>query len=458
MAQVNERLGTEKISRLMIQMAIPCIVAQVINILYNIVDRIYIGHIPGVGSAALTGVGLTFPIIVLISAFSNIVGAGGAPLAAIWMGKGDKEHAEKIMGTGVALLLTFSACLMVFFYVFKVSLLYLFGASDATIGYSNSYMSIYLAGTVFVQLYLGLNPYIISQGFSKTAMISVLFGAIANLILDPVFIFAFDLGVQGAAIATVISQMLSAIWVLRFLTGRKAILRITWKNIRYRGAVIKNIVSLGIAPFVMTATESFVSIVLNHGLQLYGGDLYVGSMTILQSVLQAFTSPINGFTQGVQPIISYNFGAGLFDRVRMTYRRMIAISFAFLFCTSLFAVLCPELLGSLFTTDPELIKLVGKVLPIFIFGMMFFGLQTGIQPTFVGLGQAKIALFIACLRKLILLIPLAIILPKFVGVMGIYYAEPVSDIASATTATILFLINIRKILSKESLDKIQKDG
>lgn len=454
-AGVNEsRMGTERIGRLMVSMAVPSIIAQIINILYNIVDRIYIGHIPGVGAAALTGVGITFPIITLISAFSAFVGMGGAPLAAIWMGKGDRKHAEKILGSGTCLLVIFTIVLMAVFYLFQKPFLYMFGASDATIGYSLDYMSIYLLGTLFVELALGLNPFIISQGRSRIAMISIVIGAVVNIALDPLFIFVFGWGVKGAAIATVLSQAVSAAWNVNFLMGKKSSLRLSFCNIRPDFRIMGQICSLGISPFIMRATESLISIVLNRGLQMYGGDLYVGSLTIMQSVLQLFSAPLTGFTQGVQPIISYNYGAGKFDRVKKLYRSMIAVSFTISFVANMTAMCFPALYASLFTNDEELIGLVSRVMPIFLFGMLFFGLQNGIQPTFLALGQAKISLFIAMFRKVILLVPLALVLPRFFGVMGIYYAEPVSDIISAATACILFALNIKKILSKEYLARI----
>ena len=451
----NWIMGAEKIPRLMLQMAIPSIIAQVINILYNIVDRIYIGHISGVGAAALTGVGLTFPIITLISAFSAFVGTGGAPLASIWMGKNDKKHAEKILGTGVFMLLCFSVVLMVLFLIFQRPLLYAFGASDATIGYAMEYLTIYLLGTVFVEIALGLNPFIIAQGRSTTAMMSIVIGAVINIVLDPVFIFVFHMGVKGAAIATVISQAVSAAWNVKALIDKKAVLKIIPSCIRPELRVMGQIFSLGISPFIMRSTESLISIVLNHQLQKFGGDLYVGSLTIMQSVMQLFSAPLNGYTQGVQPIVSYNFGAGKFDRVKTTYRYMIAGSFLISFLTAASAMIFPEFYAMMFTNEQELITLTGKVMPIFMTGMLIFGLQNGIQPTFLGLGQAKISLFIALLRKVILLVPLALIFPNFFGVMGVYYAEPVADIISALTASILFLCNIKKILTMENLRKIK---
>ena len=450
----EQRMATEGIGRLMLSMAIPSVVAQVINILYNIVDRIYIGHIEGVGMEALTGVGVTFPIITLISAFSAFVGAGGAPLASIWLGKGDRKRAEKILGNGVSLLLLFTIFLMLFFYLFQTPLLYLFGASDATIGYASAYINIYLLGTIFVELALGLNTFIISQGQSKVAMAAVLIGAAANIILDPVFIFGLKMGVRGAAYATVISQALSALWTVGFLVGPKSSLTIRLWALKPELRTIGSVMALGVSPFIMRATESLISIVLNNGLQRYGGDIYVGSLTIMQSVMQMYSAPLGGFTQGVQPIISYNFGAGNFDRVRKLYRWMIGISFGAAAGATLLTMIFPGFFAGMFTNDENLVALVQQVMPLFVCGMLVFGLQQGIQPTFLALGQAKISLFIAIFRKVILLIPLALILPLKFGVMGIYYAEPISDVTSATVATILFLVNIKKIVSKETLQKI----
>ena len=453
--QSEQRFATESIPKLMVTMAIPPVIAQVINILYNIVDRIYIGHIEGVGAAALTGVGVTFPIITLISAFSAFVGRGGAPLAAIWMGKGDQKHAEKILGNGALLLTIFSVLLMAVFLIWQRPLLYLFGASDATIGYACDYLTIYLLGTWFVQLALGLNPFIICQGKPRTAMLSIVIGAVINIVLDPIFIFVFGWGVQGAAIATVISQAMSAAWNVGFLMSGQSSIRLMLKNLKPEPRIIGQTFSLGISPFIMTSTESLVTIVLNSGMQRYGGDLYVGSITIMQSVLQLFSAPLTGFTQGVQPIISYNYGAGNFARTKKICLSMVGVSFTISFLANMTAMIFPGVYASLFSNDPELIALVGKVMPVFLFGMLFFGLQNGIQPSFLSLGQAGISLFIAMFRKVILLVPLALILPRFFGVMGIYYAEPVSDIISAATATVLFALNINRILSKEYLERIR---
>ena len=451
----EERMATESIGRLMASMTLPSILAQIINILYSIIDRIYIGHMDGVGANALTGVGVTFCITVFISAFSGFVNSGAAPLAAIWLGKGDRDHAEKILGNSVSFLVICTVVLMAIFYAFQRPLLYQFGASDATIDYAMDYLTIYLAGTLFVELALGLNAFIICQSRPGTAMLSVLIGAVVNIILDPIFIFGLQMGVKGAAVATVISQALSAAWVTGFLLSKQSSLKIRKKFLKLEWGILVGVFSLGISPFIMRATESFISIVLNHGLQAYGGDLHVGALTIMQSVMQLFSAPVGGFTQGMTPIVSYNYGAGNFGRVKQLYRWMIGLCFGFLMVTTATTMIFPEFYAGFFTNETQLIALVGRVMPVFMAGMLVFGLQNGIQPTFLALGQAKISLFIAVLRKIILLIPLAIILPHFVGVMGVYYAEPISDVLSATTASILFLLNIRKILSVEALQKIK---
>lgn len=451
----EERLGTEPIPKLIIRLAVPAVIAQLINALYNIVDRMYIGHIPEVGDLALTGVGLTFPIITLISAFCVFAGAGGAPLASIQLGKGNREKAERILGNCVTMLLFFSVVLTAFFMAFKTPLLYMFGASDNTISYANQYLTIYLLGTLFVQFTLGLNMFISSQGRSTTAMLSVLIGAGINIALDPIFIFVFHMGVHGAALATILSQAVSAIWVVRFLCSPKSAFKIRRKNLKPDMALICSVAALGISPFIMQATESAISIVLNSGLQTYGGDLYVGSMTILQSVMQLIVIPVNGFTQGIQPLISYNFGAGKFDRVKKTYRLMLAVTFTTTCLACLLTTRFPGLFAAIFTNKQDLIDLVRRVMPIFMGGIWIFGLQMACQTTFLGLGQAKVSLFIALLRKVFLLIPLALILPAATGsVMGIYYAEPISDMVSASTAGVLFLLKKKKMLSREALEKL----
>ncbi|MBS4960306.1 MAG: MATE family efflux transporter [Clostridiales bacterium] len=441
-----EKLRDEKVSKLLLQLGLPSIAAQLINVLYNIVDRMYIGHIEGVGANALTGLGVSLPIITLISAFSAFAGMGGAPLAAIELGRNDKKRAEKILGNATFMLVVFSIFLTIFFYIFKTPLLYLFGASEETIPYANEYLNIYLIGTIFVQFALGLNTFISCQGFAKTAMLSVLIGAILNIVLDPLFIFVFHMGVSGAALATIISQAVSALWVVLFLVGKTTGLKIRKINLRPERSIIFKICSLGISPFIMQSTESLVSIVLNSGMQYYGGDLYVGSLTIMQSVMQLISIPVQGFTNGIQPIISYNFGARLNDRVKKAFYGCLAMVTSTTIICCIVICLIPATFASLFTSSPELIAQVEKMMPIFICGISVFGIQMSCQPTFIGLGQAKLSLFLAILRKIILLIPLAIILPMFFGVNGIYFAEPIADIISALTAGTLFFLNFNRIL------------
>ena len=442
----DERLGTEPLGRLMFSLAVPSVAAQLINVLYNIVDRIYIGHIPGYGDVALTGVGVTFPILTMISAFSAFAGMGGAPLASIQLGKQNKQKAEQILGNSAGLLVLCAVILTVFFSVFKTPILYAFGASDATITYARDYITIYLIGTIFVQLALGLNAYISGQGEAKIAMFSVLIGAVLNICLDPVFIFLFHLGVRGAALATIISQAVSAAWVVRFLTSEKSVMRLTFKNMHLNGATIKMIAGLGISPFIMQSTESLVTITLNTGLQKYGGDLYVGSMSILMSIMQLITIPVQGITQGIQPVISYNYGAGNIDRVKATLKRMILVCLSGTLVLAGVAIFFPEVYTGLFTNNKELLELTCKVMPVYFLGISIFGIQCACQTSFISLGQAKVSLFIALLRKIILLIPLAVILPKFMGVMGIYRAEPVADTISVLTTSVVFVITMKKVL------------
>lgn len=442
----DERLGTEKLGKLIASMALPAVAAQLINVLYNIVDRIYIGHIEGYGHMALTGVGVTFPILMVIAAFSAFAGMGGAPLASMKLGKRDYEGAEQILGNCTGLLLIFSATLTAVFLIFKTPILYAFGASDSIIMYADQYITIYLMGTVFVQFAVGLNTFISGQGNAKTAMLSVLIGAVINIVLDPIFIFALDMGVRGAALATIISQAVSAAWVIRFLTSPKSVIQIRPKYIKPVGKVIGQIATLGVSPFIMQSTESLVGITMNSGLQHYGGDLYVGSMSILMSVMQLITIPIQGISQGVQPILSYNFGAGNRERVIGTIKRLVAICLAGTLLLGGAAVLAPRLFVRLFTDQKDLIELTARVMPVYFLGICIFGIQQACQSTFLGLGQAKISVFIALLRKVILLVPLAIILPRFIGVMGIYYAEPIADVISVLTTIILFLLSYKKIL------------
>ena len=446
----DEILATAPIGRLMLKLAVPSVAAQLINMLYNIVDRIYIGHIPEVGDVALTGVGITFPIITLVSAFAAFAGQGGAPLAAIQLGARRRVEAQRILGNSLTLLLIAAAVLTVGFSVFKEPILYAFGASDATIGYATDYISIYLLGTVFVQLALGLNPYISAQGKATTAMLSVLIGAILNIVLDPVFIFVLGMGVKGAALATILSQAVSALWVVSFLCGRSSSLRLHRVFMIPNRRIIGRIAGLGIAPFIMQSTESLVTVVLNTGMQAYGGDLYVGSITIMQSVMQMITMPTQGITQGTQPIMSYNYGAKNYLRVRRTFKRLLTVTLTVTCSAFLVVSLFPGVLARIFTPQQELIRLVSQVMPLFFGGIWAFGAQMACQTTFMALGQARTSLFLALLRKIILLVPLALILPRVTGsVYGIYAAEPIADfLASATTLT-LFLSRRKKLLPVE---------
>lgn len=446
MEKNDERLGTAPLGRLMVSMALPAVAAQIINVLYNIVDRIYIGHIPGYGELALTGVGVTAPILMVISAFSAFAGMGGAPQASIQLGKKNYEKAEQILGSSAAMLLFFSAVLTLLFQIFKTPVLYAFGASDRTVVYAREYITIYLFGTVFVQFALGLNTYISGQGNAKVAMLSVLLGAGTNIVLDPIFIFGLGMGVRGAALATIISQAFSAIWVIRFLTSPKSVIRIRRKYIRLNRKIIAGIAALGISPFIMQSTESLVMITLNSGLQKYGGDLYVGTMSIMSSIMQLIIIPVQGISQGVQPIMSYNYGAGNIKRVKAVFSRMIIVC---LMGTLLFgglAVLKPEIYARLFSSNADLVSLTCQYMPVYFLGITIFGIQMGCQTTFLALGQAKVSLIIALLRKIILLVPLAIVFPKFMGVEGIYLAEPVADFTSVAVTIILFWITAKKIL------------
>ena len=442
----DEKLGTAPLGRLMLSLALPTVLAQLINVLYNVVDRIYIGHMQGDGNLALTGVGVTLPIITLIAAFSAFAGAGGAPLAAIELGKRDERKASLIMGNSAWLLVFFSIVLTIGFLLFKVPILYAFGASSKTIAYANEYITIYLLGTIFVQLALGLNAFISGQGAAKAAMLSVLIGAVINIVLDPIFIFALHLGIRGAALATAISQFVSAVWVVSFLKSKRSVLYL--KLVRPDKSLILKIAALGIAPFVMQSTESLVTITFNTGLQRYGGDLYVGSMSILMSIMQLIVIPVNGITQGVQPIVSYNYGAGNRLRVKETVIRLVSVCLLGTLILAGVAIFCPGIYASMFTNDAELVALTCRIMPIFFLGIAIFGIQAACQSTFLALGQAKVSLFIAMLRKIILLIPLALILPKFLGVKGIYIAEPVSDVISVIVTSVLFVITLKRIFSE----------
>ncbi len=441
-------LGTEKIGKLLFRLSIPAITAQLVNMLYNLVDRIYIGHIPGEGTLALTGVGVCMPVILLISAFAALVSMGSAPRASIYMGKGDNKTAEKILGNSFVMLLFISVILSVTIYIWKEKLLLVFGASENTIGYSMSYMSIYVLGTVFVQLALGLNAFITAQGFAKVSMYSVLIGAVCNIILDPIFIFAFHMGVAGAALATIISQAVSAAWVIHFLRGGKTVLKLKKGNFRLERRIVLPCVALGLAPFIMQATESLIAICFNASLLKYGGDIAVGAMTILLSVMQFSMLPLVGLTQGAQPIISYNFGAKNAQRVKETFLMLLKCCVAFSTVLWLLVMLFPQIFAGIFTSDQELIGFTASAMRIYFAVSLIFGVQLACQQTFIAIGNAKTSLFLAVLRKIILLIPLIYMLPLVFTnqTTAVYLAEPVADIIAVSVTGTMFAVQFRKTL------------
>lgn len=444
---ISNQMATAPIWSLTIKLSIPAILAQVVNLLYNVVDRIYIGHMENVGTKALTGVGLCVPIITLISAFTMLVAQGGAPRAAIEMGKGDIKKAEKILGNCFVLLLTFAIVLTVLFSVFGEKLLMLFGASEETIVYALPYMQIYVAGSVFVMISLGLNMFITTQGFTKISMATVLIGAICNIVLDPIFIFGFKMGVRGAALATIISQAVSAVWVLSFLLGKKTNLKIRKENLMPSAKILAPVFALGISPFIMNSTEAVINVAFNSSLQKYGGDIAVGAMTICTTVFQMAWVPAQGIGQGAQPIISYNYGAKNADRVKQAFKAFLIICFAYIFVFGMAIEIFPQFFISIFNDNPQLIDTATWTIRLYGCAMVFFGIQMAVQQTFIALGKAKASLFIACLRKVILLVPLIYILPNFFEnkVFAVFLAEPVSDAISIITASITFAI----VFSKE---------
>lgn len=460
MQTTENELGTAPVGKLLLRLALPNIAAQIVNMLYNIVDRIYIGHIPEIGSQALTGVGVTFPIIILITAFSSLIGMGGAPHASIAMGQKHNERAEKIMGNCFSALVAISLILTVFFLLTQEQILILFGASADTLPYGLEYLNLYVLGTLFIQIALGMNGFITTQGKAKTAMCTVLIGAALNIILDPIFIFVFGLGVRGAAIATVFSQFVSAIWVIRFLTSSKAILRLRKENLRPQLKILLSVIGLGMSPFVMQSTESLLSITFNVSLAKYGGDLAVGAMTILTSLLQMVNLPMTGLTQGAQPIISYNFGAKQIDRMKKAIRLLLTSSVAYAFVCWLLTRIAPHMLVGLFTSDPELQQFTVWALGIYMAMVFVLGIQTSFQQSFIALGEAKISLFLALLRKVILLIPLILILPNFFDdkLFAVFLAEPVSDFLAAMTTMTFFLVRVRKIISKIQQPNLKKES
>ncbi len=440
-------LGKEPILKLIFTLSIPMVVAQVINMLYNMVDRIYIGNMEEIGSAALTGVGVTFPIIIIITAFGALIASGGAPLAAIKLGENDKEKASEYLNNAFSTLTVLAVVLGVLFMVYKEPILYMFGASEDTIIYALEYLSIYLFGTISVLFSVGLNTFISAQGKAMVAMKTVVIGAILNIILDPIFIFVLDMGVQGAALATVIAQSISAIWVVKFLSSKESNIRLNLKKFVFDKKIIIASMALGISPFIMQSTEALVQISLNSQLQLYGGDTYVGSMTIILSVIQIIILPIQGFTMGTQSLISYNYGAKNIQRVRDAFKYLLMITVSLATFMSLVVMFFPEIFVRIFNnSDFELITLTSYGLRITLAGIFMFGFQMACQQTLLGLGQAKISLILALLRKIILFIPLIYVLPYFFGVDSIYYAQPIADIIAGTCTTIVFFMNFDRIL------------
>lgn len=444
MKKTND-LGKGNIGKWLISLAAPAIVAQLVNVLYNIVDRIFIGRMDN-GELAMAGVGVAFPILMLISAFSALIGMGGAPLCAIKMGEKNNDEAEKIMSNSFSMLLIIAVILTTGFLIFKEPILWAFGASEATIGYALDYLSIYVLGTIFVQIALGMNSYINTQGFAKIGMMTVVIGAVINIVLDPIFIFVFDLGVKGAALATVAGQMVSALWVLKFLFGKKSILKIRKKYMVPDLKVVGSTMALGVSPFIMQSTESLVLISLNTRLSMFGGDIAVGAMTIMSSIMQIILMPLQGLAQGAQPIVSYNYGAKQMDRVKKTFKLTLisCLSFTVIMCSLL--MLFPNLFVGIFNNEPELVAITTWAIRIYFLGIFVFGAQIACQQTFLALGQAKISLFLALLRKVVLLVPLIYILPNLFQdkLMGVLVAEPIADIIATLTTVTCFMVFYKK--------------
>ncbi|MBQ3048830.1 MAG: MATE family efflux transporter [Oscillospiraceae bacterium] len=446
MTDNKDVLATAPLGKLLFKLALPTVVAQLINMLYNIVDRIYIGHIPGDGSLALTGVGVCMPIIMIISAFAALISSGGAPKSSIYMGKGDKLSAEKIMGGCFLLQLIISALLTAILLFWNRDLLLMFGASENTIDYASDYMNVYAVGTVFVQLTLGMGAFITAQGFAKTGMITVLIGALCNIALDPLFIFGFDMGVKGAALATIISQAISCIWVLLFLCGKKTKLKLERKNLRIAPKLVFPCIALGLSSFVMQSSESVISVCFNSSLLKYGDDIAVGAMTILTSVMQFAMLPMQGIAQGAQPILGYNYGAKNADRVKYTFKLLLKT--CLIYSTVLWAaiILFPQVFVSIFTPDTALIDFASKALRIYCGVLCMFGIQVACQMTFVSIGNAPCSILVAVVRKFILLLPLIYLVPQFVSdkTTGVYLAEPIADFVAVTFTAILFTAQFKK--------------
>ena len=450
MKQDNSFLGTEPVGRLLFKLAIPTISAQLINMLYNIVDRIYIGHMPETGDLALTGVGVCMPLIMIVSAFAALIASGGAPRASIYMGEGNSDTAEKTMGSCFTLQLTVSLIMTAVLLIWHRDLLLAFGASENTIQYAAEYMQIYAMGTVFVQLTLGMNTYITAQGFAKKGMITVVIGAVCNILLDPLFIFVMDMGVRGAALATVISQGISCVWVIGFLCGKQTLLRLKRSTLPVRPKLVLPCVALGVAPFIMQSTESMISVCFNSSLLKYGGDVAVGAMTILTSVMQFAMLPLQGLAQGAQPIISYNYGARNADRVKQIFRLLLVCSLIYATTLWILVMAVPRMFASIFTPDPVLLAFAGRALRIYLGALCLFGIQVACQMTFVSLGQAGSSILVAVVRKFVLLIPLIYLMPAILAdqTMAVYAAEPIADVLAVTFTSVLFVFQFKKALRR----------
>ena len=451
MEKNNQYLGTEPLGKLLFKLAVPSVVAQIINMLYNIVDRIYIGHMAEGGSLALTGLGVCMPIIMVVSAFAALVSMGGAPRASIAMGRGDNSAAEYILGNCFVLQIIISAILTSVLLIWDRDLLLAFGASPDTIEFAVGYMDIYATGTIFVQLTLGMNAFITAQGFSKTSMSTVLIGAVSNIILDPVFIFGFDMGVQGAALATVISQCISCVWVLFFLSSEKTILKLKKENMHLKAKVILPCLALGLAAFIMQSSESIISVSFNTSLLKYGGDIAVGAMTILSSINMFAMLPLQGLGQGAQPIVSYNYGAKDAKRVRGAFRLLLKSSFIYATALWLIIMLLPQVFTSLFTTNAELAAFTQSAMRRYFAVMFMFGIQIACQMTFTAIGSAKSSIAVAVVRKFVLLLPLIYLMPALFPAdkaMAVYLAEPAADFIAVTFTAILFSIQFKRAMDK----------
>lgn len=450
MPRKENDLGNAPVKGLLLRLALPAIAAQLVNALYNMVDRMYIGHMAVDGDLALTGLGLTFPIIMFISALSALVGMGGGSRAAITMGEGDQDKAEGILGSCVALLLVMSVAATAVFQVFREPLLELFGASGATLPYASAYLKIYLWGTVSVQAALGLNNFITTQGFSTRAMSTVVLGAAVNIVLDPIFIYGLHMGVQGAALATVIAQTASAAWAVAFLLGKKTKLGLRWSKVRLNWGYLAPVVAIGVSPFIMQSTESLVMICFQSSLQKYGGDPAVGAVTIASSVMQTVWMPFQGLAQGAQPIVGFNYGAGKLDRVKQTFKLLCMWSAGFSLVMWGLIELFPGAFVAIFNNKPELVSIATWTLRVYMAGMVALGIQSACQQTFVALGQAKISLFLALLRKIILLIPLIYLFPLFLGdkVLAVFLAEPAADLIAGISTAAVFAWRFPKILAE----------